>query len=148
MITRPLDLSSRLRAAPRNYDWLFGVNLGLVALAFVLFGSRFVLAPGLGVNFAVPTTSSGATDLRSTTHVLTIVNEGQIFVRDGVKTLEELPAWLAAEARTAKQPALLVRAGAAVPASLLTQVLGMAHTAGFGVTLAVEEPKRSPDGRR
>ena len=48
MITRPLDLASKLRPEPRNFDWLFFVNAGLLVLFFVLFGSRFVLAPGEG----------------------------------------------------------------------------------------------------
>lgn len=49
MITRPLDLASRLRPPPRGLDWLFVMNVALVALFFSLFGSRFVLAPGLGL---------------------------------------------------------------------------------------------------
>jgi biopolymer transport protein ExbD len=144
MITRPLELSSRLRAAPRNYDWLFVVNVAAIAVCFSLFGSQFVLSPGLGVDFALPMVQPGAADLRPTSHVITVVNEGQIFVRDGVRTLDELPDWLRAEARKTKRPALLVRAGAGVPASILARVLGMAHAAGFSVTLAVEEAKPAP----
>ena len=48
MITRPLELSSRLRPEPRTFDWVFYVNGGLIVLFFSLFGSQFVLAPGLG----------------------------------------------------------------------------------------------------
>ena len=32
MITRPLDLASKLRPEPRNFDWLFFVNAGLLSL--------------------------------------------------------------------------------------------------------------------
>ena len=54
MITRPLDLASRLRPPPRNFDVFFYVNLGLMVLAFTVLGSRFVLAPGFGVDFQLP----------------------------------------------------------------------------------------------
>ena len=54
MITHPLDLASRLRPPPRSFDALFLVNGGLIILFFFLFGSRFVLAPGLGVGFQLP----------------------------------------------------------------------------------------------
>ena len=30
MITRPLDLASKMRPEPRNFDWLFYVNAGLL----------------------------------------------------------------------------------------------------------------------
>ena len=51
MITRPLDLAAKMRAEPRSFDALFYVNVGVLALFFLVFGSRFVLAPGLGVDF-------------------------------------------------------------------------------------------------
>ena len=35
MLSRPLDLASRLRPEPRNFDWLFIVNGGLIALMLV-----------------------------------------------------------------------------------------------------------------
>ena len=54
MITRPLDLASKLRPEPRSLDALFYVNVGVLALFFTMLGSRFVLAPGLGVDFQLP----------------------------------------------------------------------------------------------
>ena len=143
MITRPLDLASRLRPEPRRFDWVFLVNGGLIVFFFTFFGSRFVLSPGLGVDFELPQVPAGATDLRATTHVITIVNAGQIFVGDGLRNLEQLGDWLRTQARTEQKPALLVRASAGVPASILARVLGMAHEAGFSVTVAAEDAPRS-----
>src|SRR5207248_1917121 len=54
MITRPLDLAAKLRPEPRNFDFLFLVNGGLLVLFFLLFESRFVLAPGLGLDLHLP----------------------------------------------------------------------------------------------
>ena len=57
MITRPLDLQSRLSAPPRDLDFFAWVNVAVIALFFGLLGSRFVLAPGLPVGVAaIPTT--------------------------------------------------------------------------------------------
>ena len=54
MIARPLDLASRLRPPPQGMGSLHYVNVGLLCLFFSLFGSRFVLAPGLGLDFQLP----------------------------------------------------------------------------------------------
>lgn len=141
MITRPLDLASRLRPEPRNFDWLFYVNAGLIVGFFLFFGSRFVLSPGLGVDFELPTVPAGGVDLRPTTHVITVVSAGQILVGDGYRSVDELPDWLKEKARTDQHPSLLVRADADVPNAILTRILGLAHQAGFSVTLAAEETR-------
>lgn len=143
MITRPLDLSSKLRSAPRSFDWLFFANIGLIALFFVLFGSRFVLAPGLGVDFELPQAPGANQNARVTTHVITVVNAGQILTGDGLRAIDQLPEWLSAQAKTEKHPSLLVRASANVPTSISTRIAGMAQAAGFSVQLAAEEPAKT-----
>ena len=87
MITRPLDLASRLRPEPRNFDWLFFVNGGLIVLFFTLFGSRFVLAPGVAVLPAIAGANAGA---RATTHQISVVSANQIFAGDGWRDLKQL----------------------------------------------------------
>ncbi|HVU34309.1 MAG TPA: biopolymer transporter ExbD [Opitutaceae bacterium] len=139
MITRPLDLASKLRPEPRGLDWLFFVNGALLVFFFVLFGSRFVLSPGLGVDFALPHVPGASAGARPTTHVITVVNAGQIFVPDGVRNVEQLQTWLNQQARTQRNPSLLIRASADVPTALTARILGMAHAAGFAVTLAAED---------
>ena len=67
MITRPLDLASKLRPPPRNLDMLFLVNGGLLVLFFMLFGSRFVLSPGLGVDFRLPVMAGALANATATT---------------------------------------------------------------------------------
>lgn len=147
MITRPLDLASRLQPEPRSFDWLFYVNAGLIVLFFSVFGSRYILSPGLGMEFQLPQVAGAAAGARMTTHVITVVNAGQIFVGDGVRGIDELPAWLSVQARTEKHPSLLVRASAGVPSGLLARILGMARAAGFSVVVAAEEPAPNAPGR-
>lgn len=146
MITRPLDLASRLRPEPRRFDTLFYVNVGALVLFFFVFGSRFVLAPGLGVDFQVPTmpSVSGA----FTTSTISVKNSGQIFA-DGLLSLPQLREWLKAEAKRNKHPSLLVRMSAGVPVSLQTDIVSAAREAGFNsVMLAAEEATpNAPLGR-
>lgn len=146
MITRPLDLASRLRREPRSYDWLFFVNVALIAFYFVLFGSRFVLSPGLGVDFALPQVDGASGGARPVTQMITVVNAGQIFVSDGLRSIDQLPDWLTGQAKTARHPSLLIRASADVPTKTIARIVGMAHAAGFEVTLAAEDAKAS-EGR-
>ncbi|PTX92398.1 hypothetical protein [Opitutus sp. ER46] len=151
MIARPLNLSTRLRPEPRSYDVLFYVNVALLAFYFVLFGSRFVVSPGLGVGFALPEVPGANADPRPTTHVISVVNAGQIFVGDGLRSMEQLQEWLTTQAtterrQTGRMPVLLVRSSAEVPAAILARIVGMAHGAGFQVTLAAEDPVRTGGG--
>ena len=73
MITRPLDLASRLRPPPRNFDAWFYVNAGLLVLFFYWFGSRFILAPGLGVNFQLPRIAGARAGAAPATHHITVL---------------------------------------------------------------------------
>lgn len=150
MITRPLELASRLREPRRSFDWMFFVNVGLLALFFSLFGSRFVLAPGLGVDFRLPSVVGANANARPATHVVSVINSGQIFTPDGLRKMSELADWLKSQARGTIAPLLLVRAGADVPTSVLADVASAARGAGFEMIWAAGEPggASSGDGRQ
>lgn len=141
MITRPLDLASKLRPEPRNFDFLFYVNAGLLVLFFMLFGSRFVLAPGLGVDFKLPEMPGAMAGAMVTTSTISIKSSGQIFA-DGLLSMAQLREWLKTEAKKTKRPSLLVRMSAGVPVSVQTDIVSAAREAGFGsnIVLAAEEP--------
>jgi len=172
MITRPLDLSSRLRAAPRSFDALFWVNVGALVLFFGLFGSRFVLAPGLGVDFYLPELGGSRDGAVRTTHVISMARSGLIFTDDGALPLEQIGAWLADGARRAAlaaeppsrredsslntdgdgsaaravlrtSPVLLIRASAGIPVADLAAVTSAAREHGFRVQIAALEPEAS-----
>lgn len=141
MITRPLDLAARLRPAPRNFDFLFFVNGGLLVLFFLLFGSRFVLAPGLGVDFQMLALPGARSSAAPTTHRITVKPSGLIFIEDGPADLERLGKWLESEAKKARQPSLLIIASKDVPGGKIAEIANVAHAAGFvKVQWAAEEP--------
>lgn len=140
MITRPLDLSSRLRPSPRSFEFLFYVNVGLLALFFSLFGSRFVLAPGLGLDFQIPQTAGAAVGATTTTHQITVQNSGQIFADDGLVSVEQLGQWLQRQKKTTPKPSLLVLASGGVANEKLAEIVSVAQRAGFGVVWGALEP--------
>lgn len=148
MITRPLDLAAKMRRAPRNFDGLFFVNVGLIVLFFSLFGSRFVLAPGLGVDFRMPELHGALAGAAPTERVISVLPSGQVFA-DGLLNMAQLNEWLRIEARKLKEPSLLVRASAGVPLSQLAEIVGAARAAGFTrVVVGAEEPAANAAGGR
>lgn len=149
MITRPLDITSRLRPEPRCFDFLFYVNAGLLALFFSLFGSRFVLAPGLGVDFRVPEVAGAAAGAQMTTHRITVRQSGQIFADDGgLVTLRQLGQWLERQKTTTAHPSLLILASAGVRNDELAEIVTVAKKSGFAVIWGALEPALSVEGGR
>lgn len=140
MITRPLDLASKLRPEPRNFDWLFFVNAGLIVLFFSLFGSRFVITPGIAVDFRLPAAKGAQANTRRITHTIDVRNADQILTEDGLRTMVELKEWLRVQALATKSPVLLVRADAKVALSVWMEISSAAKAVGFEVIIAGDEP--------
>jgi biopolymer transport protein ExbD len=140
MIVRPLDLVSRLRPEPRDFDAIFYVNVGVLALFFTLFGSRFVLAPGLGLDFELPQVAGVREGAGPTTCYISVLRTGQVFTDDGLFNLAQLQDWLNTQARRYRRPSLLIRASAGVPLSTLSRIFDLAHKAGFRVVVGAEDP--------
>lgn len=145
MITRPLDLASRLHPEPRNFDALFYVNVGLLVLFFAIFGSRFVLAPGLEVDLKIPQVAGARAGATTTTCHISVLRSGQILTYGGLLTMAQLPDWLKTWAKKDREPALLIRASADVPSGDIYRITSMAHAAGFvRVVLAAEDSAGTP----
>jgi len=130
MITRPLDLASKLRSEPRCMDSLFYVNAGLIVFFFFWFGSRFILTPGLGVDFRMPEMTGANATARPTECVISVRASGQIFA-DGLLNLAQLRDWLRVQAKGSKEPSLLIRASGEVRVQELTEIVSAAQSAGF-----------------
>jgi hypothetical protein len=82
MIARPLDLASRLRPPPQGMGTLHYVNVGLLVVFFGAFGSRFVLAPGLGVDFQLPQLAGAQAGAAQATDVISVLRSGQILTSE------------------------------------------------------------------
>lgn len=140
MITRPLDLSSRLKGPPRSFETLFYVNGGLIVLFFVLFGSRFVLSPGLGVDFQVPTLPGPTGEAMPTDVVVAIKGADMAFVQGAKLNFAGLRQYLMERARGTAGLRLLVQADASLTTRDLTEVSDMARAAGFASVQIAAEP--------
>jgi len=140
MITRPLNLSSRLRPPPRGFEFLFFVNGGLIVLFFVLFGSRFVLSPGLGLDFSVPSMPEAMTGAVSTDVVVAIKGADMAFVEGAKVNFTGLRQYLIERAHGRTAMRLLVQADAALTTRDLTAVYDMAREAGFASVQIAAEP--------
>lgn len=146
MITRPLDLASRLRPAPAGEDALFFVNVGVLALFFVFFGSRFVLAPGIEVR--LPSAPGAVAGARAADTVITVRNADMVFANGGVMSLAGLEPWLKKQAAGRPGQTLLVFADATLPFSSLTEIARQAGDAGFAHVQMAAQPaeSRAPAG--
>jgi biopolymer transport protein ExbD len=142
MISRPLDIASRLRPAPRNFDFMFYVDVMFLALFFILFGSRFVLAPGLELTLPQVVGAQRAAAL--TTAYVSVPHAGQIFTENGLINQVQLHNWLKVKAQQDKQPSLLISAGAGVPNGAIFEIASAAYAAGF---LHVQEAALDPNPR-
>jgi biopolymer transport protein ExbD len=137
VITRPLDLASRLKPVARGWDTLFYVNTGALALFFLLFGSRYVVAPGLGVDFALPTAGEAATSTLITDVVIAVPAPGMVVVEGAVVDYAGLAGWLRTRVAGERRKRLLVQASASLPARDLAEIYALAADAGFsGVLIA------------
>jgi biopolymer transport protein ExbD len=145
MIARPLDLASRLRPTGHGTGALHYVNVAALALFFYSFGSRFILAPGLGVDFELPQMSGArAGAVRTTSTVVNVLRSGQIFTEDGLVDISQLRGWLKARVGRGARPTLLIRASTGVTLAELIEIQGAAREAGYGEVLWGAEDRATP----
>ena len=137
MITRPLDLESRLRPPPRDLDLVAWVNVGLIVLFFGLLGSRFVLAPGLVIGVA----DQGAADAArpaSTLEgagpasvVVTFRRDNVILFEGGMYSLPELEKQMRAYVRKHPGAVMQVNADRQVSWQSILALCDVAKSVGF-----------------
>lgn len=145
MITRPLDLSSRLSPPPRDLDVMFWVNVGVIVLFFSLLGSRFVLGTGL----LIGGDRSGAVELPQAANVTQTAVElvvgyrrdDMILFEGGIYDLRELRPLLRDYVQKHPGGTMLVQAEKQVTLQDLARLVDMAKEVGFeNVLLATDRP--------
>ena len=148
MITRPLNLASRLAAPPRDFDVYFWVNVGLVALFFTLLGSRFVLAPGQLVQVGgaagaleLPQTSAAAPEAASV--VVSYRRDNMLIFEGGIHELLDLRRPMETFAQKHPGAVLLVRVDRQVSMQKFLDLCELARRAGFAQVLVAAEPREN-----
>ena len=137
MIARPLNLEAHLRPPPRSLDWLFLVNVCVIMLFFTLFGSRFVLAPGLAIT--LPVMKPGTLTDAPASVVVSVSRANMVLFEDSLLTLPQLRTRFIEYTKGRKGLSLLVRMDRDVPTQTLVEIKEAAVAAGFDpVTMAAE----------
>ena len=149
MITRPLELESRLSPPPRDLDFVAWVNAAVIVFFFTLLGSRFVLAPGLPIGVSDQTglvLPQGGVTAESTGAASVVVSyrrENVILFEGGMYSLADLRKQMADYARKHPGAVMLVRADRQVSLQDALDLIEMAKAVGFANVLLAAEPSTS-----
>jgi biopolymer transport protein ExbD len=146
VITRPLDLESRMSPPPRDLTGVAWVNVGMIFLFFSLLGSRFVLAPGLllgagGGGTELPVVSASSLTLAETSVVIRYDREGVILFEGGMyRSLAELRPPLAAYAKNHPGAVIQLNVDRRLSTQAWADLVAMAESVGFANTLLGANP--------
>ena len=147
MITRPLELESRLSPPPRDLDFVAGVTVAVIVLFFSLLGSRFVLAPGVPIgvgdqNGLVLPQGGGPTESTGTASVVVSYRRDDVILFEGgMYSLRDLRKQMADYAKKHPNAVMLVRADRQVSMQAFLDLCDMAKSVGFAhVVVAAETP--------
>lgn len=146
MITRPLDLESRMSPPPRDFNAVAWVNVGLIVLFFTLLGSRFVLATGVLVGVGetgaieLPSVNLASASTAATSVVVSYRRDNVILFEGGMYSLAELRRHMEAYTRDNPGSVMLVRADKQVSNQALADLFAMAGAVGFKNVLLAAEP--------
>lgn len=147
MITRPLDLESRLSPPPRDLNAVAWVNVGLVVLFFSLLGSRFVLAPGVLVGVGesgvveLPMVNASSITAVATSVVVTYRRDNVILFQGGMYTLTELRKHMEVYAKKHPGSVMQLNVDKQVSTQAWADLGEMARSVGFAnVILVAAEP--------
>lgn len=153
MITRPLDLISRMSPPPRELNAVAWLNVGVIVLFFGLLGSRFVLAPGMAVGvgepgtIVLPVSGPASASPGAASVVVSYRRDNVILFEGGMYSLTELRKHLEGYAKGHAGAVLLVRADRQVSMQAFLELCEMAREVGFAnVLVAAETP--GPDNAR
>lgn len=142
MITRPLELQSKVAAAPRDLDVFFWVNAGVICLFFALLGSKFVLAPVFPVDvnggFELPQTKGAVP--RAAEVVVNYRRDNMILFEGGIYELANFRPVLERYAQQHKGATMIVRVDRQVSMQGFIDLCDLARAAGFGAVHVAAEP--------
>lgn len=146
-----LNLKTEVPQAVSLSFWPF-VDICVIGMFAMLFGSTYVIAPGISIELPRSTHMQSVISNRlQVMSVDEIGGEEQIIFEDRILNLESLSRMLEARDKIPSNVTLLVRVDAAVSAQTLTSIFEIAEVAGYeNVKLATENRlvEASPLGER
>ncbi|MDI1336212.1 MAG: biopolymer transporter ExbD [Lacunisphaera sp.] len=151
MITRPLELESRMSPPPRDLDFVAWVNVGVIVLFFSLFGSSFVLAPGLPVGvgepgtLVLPSVGTASQGAGAASVVVSYRSDRIILFEGGMYSLSELRKHMEGYVKNHPGAVMLVRADRQVSVQAFADLCEMAKSVGFANVLLAAEPQSAQE---
>lgn len=136
MITRPLELQSRLKAPSKRINSLAFFDVLLIAFFFSMLSSHFVLSPGLTIN--LPTGGSGAGLPASA--VLTVHTDEMLLFDGRILNMTGLAGALREHVKGPGEANLLIRFDRHVSIQTLLGVAEVARTEGVARIQLAAEP--------
>ncbi len=146
MITRPLELESRLSPPPRDLDSFAWVNVGVIVLFFSLLGSPYVLAPGPLIDVSrqgaidLPQAGTTAEGTRGPSVVVSYRRDNVILFEGGMYTLPELKKHMEGYAKEHPGAVMLVLADKQVSVQDFLKLCDAARALGFASVQAAAAP--------
>ncbi len=148
MITRPFDFAAQIKHPRSGIDLVPFFDVCVILLFFGMFGSRFVLAPGVAVDLRPPATAGVPRDALPTSRVLTVSEidgRAMLMFEGRILDVAKLERFLAERAGQYQGEVLLVRMDRDVSMVLFVRVLEVAKRAGFDQILLAAEPESAAD---
>ena len=135
-----LDLEKEIPKPARLSFWPF-VDICAIGLMFAVFGSKFIMTPG--ITLALPEVENSQVAIAPVYEVVTVTEvkgEEMVFYQDSVLDLESFAKLLAERGYLPKDATLLVKADARVSMQTLSSLSELAIEAGYArVQLATED---------
>lgn len=135
MVTEPLELRKALTPLRRQMDVVPLVDMVLLAIMFMLLGSHFVVAPGVGIELSewegLPTSASSKIPGSAVVDVLTVKNTDSILFRGKFYSIGDFDRSSARPELMANGGVLLVRVNSSVQVGVFFRIADWARTAGF-----------------
>lgn len=141
-----LKLENEVPKAVGLNFWPF-FDLCVIGLFATLYGSNFVIAPGISIN--LPRSNHVQSTVAQKLEVMSVdevSGEEQIYFEDRLLKLETLEKMLRIRGEVADNVTLLVRIDASVSAQTITSIFEIAERAGYrNIQWATENRKALPD---
>lgn len=141
-----LKLEAELPKRARLSFWPF-VDLCVIGMFFVLFSSKFVMAPGLSL--ALPQVESSQVAISPVYEVVTVTEvkgEEMIFFQDSVLNLDSLAKLFERRGPAPLEATLLVKADVAVSMNTLSVLSQLAIDAGYSKVQLATDDRRLDGG--
>lgn len=141
-----LKLEAELPKRAKLSFWPF-LDLCVVGMFFVLFSSKFVMAPGL--TLALPQVETSQVAISPVYEVVTVTEvkgEEMIFFQDSVLNLDSLEKLFERRGGAPEEATLLVKADIAVSMRTLSSLSQLAIDAGYSKVQLATDDRRAGEG--